>query len=107
MDGALNNIFNAIQERYEELVNNCFLQCGYSEEYVKKHPEEFEIIVSKNHDFNDIKKFYYKILRNEKVTMIELFSIETDYSGKLDFAFVEDYRISFRARVYRGAFNGS
>ena len=107
MDEMLQKIFNDIQKGYNDLLNNCFLLCGYSEEYVKQHPEEFEVLVNGKSGFTEVKEYYYKTLQDEKVTMILLFSIKTDYSEKIDYRFIEDYRVSFTSKVYRGVFNGS
>ena len=115
MDEMLQKIFNDIQKGYNDLLNNCFLLCGYSEEYVKQHPEEFEVLVNGKSGFTEVKEYYYKTLQDVKVTMILLFSIKTDYlssiktdySEKIDYRFTEDYRVSFTSKVYRGVFNGS
>ena len=88
-------IIKDIQDNYNTLVKKCFEDCGFSEEYLTEHPNEFEVFCKPQSGFNEVKEFYHKELKDEMVTLVMLFTISVDYSSRIDFGCEDTYMIRF------------
>lgn len=88
-------IIQDIQNGYDALVKKCFEECGFSEDFVKGHPENFEVFVEFQSGFREIKKYWLRNVLDGVDMMTLLFKIETDYSEKIDFGNDDSYMIRF------------
>ena len=92
MSDWLDEFAKKVHERYEKFLGECFARCGFTQDYILKHPEEFEVI---SYDFGETKT--YRHLGNKLFTIYQHTVCDTTGEGRDQFFWTCDvsYNVEF------------
>ena len=96
MSDWLDEFAKKVHERYEKFLGECFARCGFGQDYILNHPEEFEVFSVNN--LGESKTYYH--LGKKLFTIYQHMVCDTTGEGRDQFFWTCDvsYSVEFEPK---------